>query len=59
MDDELVSQGHVLEPEAVLNAVGLDNHEEVGIDFREAGWKQLPQHYSEVAKVLAKQSLEV
>ena len=59
VDDELIEQGHSLEPEQVLNAIGLDNHDQVGIDFDQAGWRRLPQHYSEVAKVLAKQAPEV
>ena len=56
VDGELVDEGHALAPESVLNAVGLDNHYQVGIDFSEAGWKKLPQKFSAVEKVLHRQS---
>jgi hypothetical protein len=56
VDGELVDEGHELAPESVLNAVGLDNHDQVGIDFNEAGWKKLPRKFSAVEKVLRRQS---
>jgi DNA-directed RNA polymerase subunit N (RpoN/RPB10) len=55
-DDELKTQDHDLMPEQVLDAIGVEDYEMVTIDFAQAGWKVLPERYSEVEKVVAKQA---